>query len=78
MAAPKPEINPCNRPSASVRRIQSTPIGPTGAAMEKPIMTPLNRVEASTCDVFSFWCFDGGRVFIFSFVRVKSVVRCYG
>jgi hypothetical protein len=43
VAAPKPEISPWSRPSASVRRIHSTPIGPTGAAIEKPIMRPLTR-----------------------------------
>jgi hypothetical protein len=43
VAAPKPETSPWSRPSASVRRMHSTPMGPTGAAMEKPIMSPLMR-----------------------------------
>ena len=39
-AAPSPVASPAARPSARVRRMQSTPIGPTGAAIEKPMMMP--------------------------------------
>lgn len=37
----------CKRPSTNVRRIHKTPIGPTGAAIEKPIMSPFNKNEIS-------------------------------
>ena len=40
VAAPIPDKKPVNLPLESVRRIQSTPIGPTGAAMDKPINKP--------------------------------------
>ena len=36
VAAPSPESRPAARPWASVRRMHSTPMGPTGAAMAKP------------------------------------------
>jgi hypothetical protein len=48
VAAPKPEIKPWSRPSARVRRMHRTPMGPTGAAMLKPMMAPLRRVSALT------------------------------
>ena len=44
VAAPNPEINPDKRPSAKVLRMQSTPIGPTGAAMEIPMSRPRRNV----------------------------------
>src|SRR4030042_304 len=50
VAAPRPDSSPAAPPSASVRRIQSTPIGPTGAAMENPITRPLSRKEKSIVD----------------------------
>lgn len=40
LAAPNPETRPDQRPSANVRRMHNTPIGPTGAAMEKPMIRP--------------------------------------
>lgn len=40
-AAPRPVTNPEIRPSVKVRLMVSTPIGPTGAAMEKPMINPL-------------------------------------
>src|SRR3990172_7942710 len=46
VAAPRPETRPTARPSARVRLMQSTPIGPTGAAIEKPTMIPLRRNAA--------------------------------
>src|SRR5215471_19823183 len=36
------------RPSARVRRMHSTPMGPTGAAMEKPMIRPQRKVAEST------------------------------
>src|SRR5437867_8497316 len=38
-----PVVNPTNRPLASERRMQSTPIGPTGAAIDRPISMPLQK-----------------------------------
>ena len=43
VAAPRPEMKPDARPSANVRRMHSTPIGPTGAAIEKPMMNPRSK-----------------------------------
>src|SRR4030042_2781193 len=43
VAAPSPVTKPERRPSVKVRRIQSTPMGPTGAAMEKPMMRPRSK-----------------------------------
>src|SRR3712207_1946110 len=48
VAAPRPETKPEARPSASVRRMHSTPIGPTGAATAKPIMRPSRNRPTST------------------------------
>jgi len=48
VAAPSPEAKPMARPSARVRRMQSTPMGPTGAAMEKPMIRPRRKVARST------------------------------
>jgi len=42
-AAPRPESMPEARPWVNVRLIHSAPIGPTGAAIEKPIASPLSR-----------------------------------
>lgn len=42
-AAPSPEKRPENRPNCKVLRMQSTPIGPTGAAMEKPSIIPFKK-----------------------------------
>src|SRR5512133_850414 len=47
VAAPSPDIKPEARPSARVRRMHNTPIGPTGAAMEKPIRRPRKKRERS-------------------------------
>src|SRR5439155_23236421 len=47
-AAPSPEAKPIRRPYAIVRRRQSAPIGPTGAAMEKPMTRPRSRKQGST------------------------------
>lgn len=41
VAAPIPVIKPEIRPSVNVRFIVNKPIGPTGAATEKPIIKPL-------------------------------------
>jgi len=38
VAAPIPEIRPKMHPWTIDRRMHSTPMGPTGAAMEKPMM----------------------------------------
>ncbi len=35
----RPEVDP----SANVRRMHNTPIGPTGAAMEKPMISPRKK-----------------------------------
>lgn len=43
IAAPIPVTNPEIRPSVNVRFMVSTPIGPTGAAIESPMMIPLSR-----------------------------------
>jgi hypothetical protein len=45
LAAPIPDKKPASRPSAKVRRMQRTPIGPTGAAMEKPIKSPRRKIS---------------------------------
>src|ERR1035441_1938693 len=42
VAAPKPEIRPERRPLRSVREAHSTFTGPTGTAIAKPAMTPLD------------------------------------
>ena len=47
VAAPSPDTKPTSRPIASVRRMQRTPIGPTGAAMARPRMKP-RRMSAGT------------------------------
>lgn len=39
LAAPRPDTSPAARPFASVRRMHSAPIGPTGAAIEKRLQT---------------------------------------
>ena len=41
IAAPRPVTNPEIRPSDKVRLMVSTPIGPTGAATENPMINPL-------------------------------------
>jgi hypothetical protein len=41
VAAPKPEKKPMIRPWAKVRRIHNIPMGPTGAAMDIPMINPL-------------------------------------
>lgn len=43
IAAPIPVTNPEIRPSDNVRFIVSTPIGPTGAATEKPMSKPFSK-----------------------------------
>ena len=45
VAAPKPDTKPALRPWASVRRMQSIPIGPTGAAMVSPIRKLWIRID---------------------------------
>jgi len=47
VAAPIRERKPMSRPSASVRRMQSTPMGPTGAVMAKPSSQPLSKMGTS-------------------------------
>src|ERR1700676_2978128 len=49
VAAPMPVANPMRQPPVIVRRMQSSPIGPTGAAIEKPTARPsrpANRVAS--------------------------------
>jgi hypothetical protein len=41
-------MSPQRRPSASVRRMQSRPIGPTGAAIASPIASPSSRALKAT------------------------------
>src|SRR5579872_1519063 len=53
-AAPSPDAKPTIRPCASVRRMHSTPIGPTGAAIEKPRTSPFHRNGISTA-AFPFY-----------------------
>ncbi len=43
VTAPRPVTRPETRPSANVRRMHRTPIGPTGAAIERPMAMPLNK-----------------------------------
>ena len=43
VAAPRPVNRHARHLSFSVRLMHRTPIGPTGAAMEKPMMSPLIR-----------------------------------
>src|SRR5689334_22067387 len=40
VAMPRPEAKPLGQPRSSVRRMQSSAIGPTGAAMASPISSP--------------------------------------
>jgi hypothetical protein len=47
-AAPRPEQMPLAIPFASVRRMQSSPIGPIGAATAHPIATPRTSVSTKT------------------------------
>ena len=42
-AMPSPVASPATRPSARLRRMHSNPIGPTGAAMAKPIRAPVAK-----------------------------------
>ena len=42
-AAPRPVANPMTTPPSRVRRMQSSPIGPTGAAMTMPSRIPRTR-----------------------------------
>lgn len=39
----QPEAKPLLIPPDSVRRMQSSPMGPTGAAMEKPKISPFSK-----------------------------------
>jgi len=48
VAAPRPETRPEVRPSAKVRRMHNMPIGPTGAAIKKPMANPLSKKLIST------------------------------
>ena len=41
VAAPKPDNKPTTLPDDKVRLMHSIPIGPTGAAIEKPMIRPL-------------------------------------
>jgi hypothetical protein len=43
VAAPNPDIKPEVLPLVKVRCMQSRPIGPTGAAIEKPTINPRRR-----------------------------------
>lgn len=47
VAAPKPEAIPLSLPSARVRRMHKTLIGPTGMAIEKPMTNPLSKKAIS-------------------------------
>jgi hypothetical protein len=51
VAAPIPEMNPLRNPFFRLREIQSTPIGPTGAAIEKPKPIPVNN----KCNIENSW-----------------------
>ncbi|MDO9545201.1 MAG: hypothetical protein Q7J07_00430 [Pelolinea sp.] len=52
-AAPKPLAKPDLNPFCSVRRMHSTPIGPTGAAIEKPSTIPCaNRANILPLFIF--------------------------
>lgn len=42
-----PQRNPQENPSDRDLRMQSTPMGPTGAAIEKPMAIPLNKKDGS-------------------------------
>ena len=56
MAAPRPERKPDARPSDSVRRMQRMPIGPTGAAMENPMMSPfIKRLKSRKTYLHGFF-----------------------
>jgi hypothetical protein len=58
VAAPSPEIEPEAQPLLKVRRMQRTPIGPTGAAIENPMTIPFSRKMMAMgsgnppCDLF--------------------------
>jgi hypothetical protein len=43
VATPRPETKPRTLPSAKERRIQSMPMGPTGALIRKPMIKPLRK-----------------------------------
>src|SRR5437870_2582890 len=43
VAAPRPVASPAVRPCSRLRRMHSRPIGPTGAAIDRPITSPLIR-----------------------------------
>src|SRR5437868_1600363 len=45
VAAPRPVASPLPRPLFKERRMHSTPIGPTGAAIESPMTQPLKKNE---------------------------------
>lgn len=51
VAAPNPDNNPINLPEDIVRFMQRTPIGPTGAAIEKPMIRPLYKLMISMDDI---------------------------
>ena len=44
-AAPRPQMNPSRDPSASVRVMHSIPMGPNGAAIDRPIIRPLSGIK---------------------------------
>src|SRR3989442_14998011 len=45
--APRPDTKPTRRPYAIVGRMQRAQTGPTGAAMENPMMRPRRKNEGS-------------------------------
>jgi hypothetical protein len=51
VAAPTPDRNPIILPEDKVRFMQRIPIGPTGAAIEKPMIKPLYKLLISTDDL---------------------------
>jgi hypothetical protein len=47
VAAPRPVTNPARRQFVIVRRMQSRPMGPTGAAIANPAPIPFTKIEDS-------------------------------
>src|ERR1700704_3518811 len=56
VAAPRPETSPDRQPFASVREMQRTFTGPTGAAMNNPASNPLKNSSRASNLPFYRYC----------------------
>src|SRR5262245_4920256 len=61
-AAPRPVAKPATRPRSSVVRMQSMPMGPTGAATAKPIPAPFTTSQICARNASSMVTAAPGRI----------------